>query len=142
MFENIIGTDNRLIDNKYRMILPKFTGCEVGEKLVLILKEDYLEIKELNVVLEELKELRLILKSAQTVEMFNFYQDKINEITSSIENIVEPDKQNRITLGKDVVTKYNLTEGIKTEGVIDSLRVWNFHKFQEYQKKVSKISRK
>jgi len=142
MFENILGTDNRHIDNKYRMILPKFAGSKVGEKLVLILKEDYLEIKELNVVLEELKELRLFLKSTTTIEMVNLYQEKIDEITSCIGNIVEPDKQNRITLGKEIVTKYNLTNGIKTEGVLDGLRVWNFHKFQEYQEKISKNSRK
>lgn len=142
MFENIIGTDTRHIDNKYRMILPKFAGCEIGEKLVLVLKEDFLEIKELNIVLEELKELRSLLKSATTIEMFEFYQEKINEITSSIGNVVELDKQNRITLGKDVVVKYNLTEGITIEGVLDGLRVWNFCKFQEHKAKLQKNSRK
>ena len=39
MYDNIVGIEGRSIDNKYRIILPKYIGVCEDEKLVLIYKD-------------------------------------------------------------------------------------------------------
>ena len=143
MFDNILGIDTKSIDEKYRLILPKNVGCEPKEELVLICKKNYLEIRELKKVKEELQELRINLKGATSIEIKNFYQSEIDEITSCTEKVVSVDKQHRITLNKEIVTRYNFANGVKIEGIVDRIRIWNPDKFLEYQNyNLNKKSRK
>ena len=136
MYDNILGTDIRSIDNKYRVVIPKFAGAKPGEKLVLILKKDYLEIRELSAVISELKKIVSNLENTTNVELINFYQYRKDEITSCIGNVVTPDKQGRIILGKEISMRYNFGSEVKTEGIMDGLRIWNSTKFNEYQENI------
>ena len=133
MYDNIVGIEGRSIDNKYRIILPKYIGVCEDEKLVLIYKDKYLEVKELTSVLKELKEIIFKVEKANNLELINFYQEKKDILTSCIGSTVRVDKQNRITLGKEIVERYDLASGVMVEGVVDGFRIWNANLFLEHQ---------
>ena len=143
MYDNILGIETKKIDDKYRIILPKFTGVEIEEELCLILRQDYLEIRSIESVKVELERLKEELKKANNYEIDAFYQEKINGITSCFKGSVKVDKQRRIIIGREIVEAYKLDEGIKIEGAVDSIRIWNLNKFLEYQNNnLTKLSRK
>lgn len=143
MNENILVNSRMTLTQKNRVSLVKSTGAKPGDKLVLIFRKKYLEVKELNQLINELKSLKERLNNASNLEMLNFYQDNIDLITSCISNIVEVDNQGRIILNPEIVSRYNLSNEITIEGTLDGFRVWNPTEFEIYRdEKLNKFIRK
>ena len=76
MYDNILGIETKKIDDKYRIILPKFTGVEIEEELCLILRQDYLEIKNIESVKNELERLKEELKKLIIMKLMHFIKKK------------------------------------------------------------------
>ena len=143
MNDYILGIDNRNVDYKYRIRLPKFIGVKVGDKLVLIYRKDFLEVKEFQNYVKELNNYREFINKAENKETYEFYQEKMNEITSCISSFIEvKDEFGRINLKRETVERYKFNEGTTIEGTVDGIRIWNIHKFEEYQNKHLKSGRK
>lgn len=136
MYDNILGVFNRSIDNKYRIVVPKFAGVEKDEELVIIIKKDYFEIKELKTIIAKIKNIESKLETASNKETLSFYQDMKNEITACIGHTLKKDSNDRIILGRSIIERYNLNNEVVIEGIMDGLRLWNPTKFNEYQESI------
>ncbi len=86
--KSIYGQSIVHIDDKNRIILPKYTYAEPGDKLLVINEGEYLAIHSEQEIEEKLKQKE---KELDKKELFMLY--------SSILKKVECDKQGRITLG-------------------------------------------
>lgn len=138
MNDIVLGLFNRNLDNKYRIIIPKIAGVEENEELVIILNDDYFEIKELKTVITNLKNIKAKIDNATNSKDIEFYCNLKNEITSCISGTITRDSQGRIIIGKYVAEKYDLKKDVIIEGVMDGLRVWNPDKFNQHQESMMK----
>lgn len=138
MNNNILGIFNRSIDDKSRIILPKIAGIEEKEELVIILRQDYFEIKEAKAIINQLKNLDTKIDNADNIEKIEFYRMLKDEITSCVSSTITRDSQGRSIIGKNVVEKYELKGEVVIEGIMDGLRVWNPSKFNEHQESIMK----
>lgn len=99
----IIGRKNSILDAKNRTSIPKFSGIEQGDKLVLIQENEesfliyekkyYLEqIKILESKLEEIKDINILIELKKYIEME--YMKIVKELNC--------DKQHRVVLTEEV----------------------------------------
>ena len=140
MNEVLLGFEDRKIEGKSRITIPKKFDAKEGDTLVFILEEDYFEAKEYGVVLREIERLIQRKNSCNKKEAIKYFENKKNEITSSLADIVTVDNQSRVNINKFLLEKYDLTDEVVIEGIYDGFRVWNPEKFYDYQK--ANISRK
>jgi DNA-binding transcriptional regulator/RsmH inhibitor MraZ len=128
--------ENKKIDTKGRIVIPSIFEPKEGDKLVLILCNDYLLVKEYNTVLKNLHDLKTKLGNATDIETIKFYEEEINSITSCITNVVESDKQGRITVvSSEIRERYSLGDYVTIEGVVEEFRIWNPNIFKDYRRK-------
>ena len=99
--ESIYGQSVIHLDDKKRIILPKYTYAEKGDKLVIVRKKGYLSVEREDILDSKIKELeRLCSKSVdpeKTKLEIEFYK-----MCSSVLKKVTCDSQGRITLGNIV----------------------------------------
>ena len=99
--ESIYGQSIIHLDDKNRIILPKYTGAEKGDKLVIVRKKGYLSVEREDILDSKIKELeRLCLKSVDSEK--TKYEIEFYKMCSSILKKVTCDSQGRITLGNIV----------------------------------------
>ena len=99
--ESIYGQSTIHIDDKKRIILPKYTGAKKGDKLVIVRKKGYLHVEREDILDTKIKELERICsrsvdpeKTKLEIELFKMYSSILKKVTC--------DSQGRITLG-DIV---------------------------------------
>lgn len=137
MNDVVLGVfENKKIDAKGRIVIPSMFEPKEGDKLVLILCENYLLVKEYSGVLKSLENLKSRIRNATNIEIIKFYEDEFNNITSCITNVVESDKQGRIAVvSSKIRERYSLEDYITIEGVYEGFRIWNPDMFKNYQRK-------
>lgn len=133
MNEVLLGIENRKIEGKGRLTIPKSFEANEGDFVVVILKKDYFEVKEYDKVVRELKLLKDRLENANDIDIISYLGDKLDSITSCITDKVRVDNQGRIYIGNDVRERYNISKDVVVEGIINGFRVWNPEVFYEYQ---------
>ena len=96
--ESIYGQSIIHLDDKRRIILPKYTGAQKGDKLVIVRKKGRLYVEREDILDSKIKELeRLCSRSAnpeetkEEIELFKMYSSILKKVTC--------DSQGRITLG-------------------------------------------
>ena len=96
--ESIYGQSIIHLDDKKRIILPKYTGAEKGDKLVIVRKKGYLSVEREDILDTKIKELEKLCscsvdpeKSKLEIELFKMYSSILKKVTC--------DSQGRITLG-------------------------------------------
>lgn len=127
MIDNeIFGCYERRLDNKRRLIIPKEAGIEAfdGDKLVVIMGDDFVELKSCHLVSEELREIRERIKMAsdknELVHLENVYEQLCLSINSKLEV-----KQGRVLLSKEVVDKYSFDSGVVVAGFDNRFRIYS-----------------
>ena len=141
--EMILGTEARKLDTKGRFLVPKDnTSAEIGDTLLFIERENFIEIWDSNRIKDEVKRLKECLNKTTDMKLYEYYVSSLNEIFSSIHGskINKVDKAGRILLGIDLIKKYNLNGEIYLEGADDCLRVWNNESFLKYKEENLKAS--
>lgn len=142
MNEVLIGYETMSIDEKGRVIIPVKFGPKANEdKLIVLVDEHYIELKEYNMFINELKILNDMILNSTDYNKRRFLETEKDRITSCISGEVTVDKQGRINLSKKIVDKYKFDKEIIIEGIFDGFRIWIPDKFDEYQKE-NIISRK
>ena len=142
MNEVLIGYETMSIDEKGRVIIPAKFGPKANEdKLIVLVDEHYIELKEYNMFINELKILNDMILNSTDYNKCRFLETEKDRITSCISGEVTVDKQGRINLSKKIVDKYKFDKEIIIEGIFDGFRIWIPDKFDEYQKE-NIISRK
>ena len=96
--ESIYGKSIIHLDDKNRIILPKYTGAEKGDKLILVRKKGRIHVCREDILDSKIKELeRICLRSTDPektkleAELFKMYSSILKKATC--------DSQGRITLG-------------------------------------------
>lgn len=113
--ESIYGQSTIHIDDKKRIILPKYTGAEKGDKLVIVRKKGRLYVEREDILDSKIKELERLCshstnpeETKEEIELFKMYSSIIKKVTC--------DSQGRITLG-DIID----SNEIKCIGARESL---------------------
>ena len=141
----MLGVTQVKPDQNGRIFLPKFTGVEQEDILILIQKKDYLEIWTRLSLISILKKLERKMKCASTEEEKLCYLRNFNQINVLIVegyrkvNCCEQRHSIRVNLGKKLVERYNLSQGAIIEARGSYLRIWNPLKFKEYKDSLGEI---
>ncbi|MBQ7995005.1 MAG: division/cell wall cluster transcriptional repressor MraZ [Bacilli bacterium] len=127
---NFFGTYNRSLDVKNRLQVPSklisdlpkrfyairgFEGC-----LAVYLEEDFSRLKE------KLQSLSFLSKAAR---------DYIRAIASSVKEL-EVDSHGRITVDRDLLEKYKISQEVTVVGVVDHFELWDRKVYEEYSSKI------
>ena len=96
--QSIYGQSNVRIDDKNRIILPKYTYAEAGDKLLVINDGEYLSIHSEQEFEEKLRQKELELEKS-SLKQKNAKKRELLILYSSVLKRVTCDKQGRITLG-------------------------------------------
>ena len=96
--ESIYGQSIIHLDDKKRIILPKYTYAEAGDKLLVINDGEYLSIHSEQEFEEKLRQKELELEKSN-LKLKNAKKRELLILYSSILKRVTCDKQGRITLG-------------------------------------------
>jgi len=128
--ENImIGNEQRSVDNKSRVILPDFCDAKKNDIVVIISKEDYIEIWSLETFCKIMEKMK--------VDEFT-YDDKLTAFIP-FKN-VKVDVSKRINLTSKLVDKYQLQEGAHIEGKGAYIRIWNIGRFEDYKNNLEEVN--
>lgn len=99
--ESMYGQTIVHLDDKKRIILPKFTGATQGDRLVLVRNKNYLSIhREVNIE-RRIKELEARYEKSSGEEKIQI-EIQLFEMYKSILKKIKCDKERRVTLG-DVI---------------------------------------
>lgn len=121
---------------KFRITLPKFMDLKPKDLVVLIEKKDFIEIWSQEEIKNRLLNLKKLIQSENVSMMdrqnYQYFSDQITAFSNTREVVVSLN-WNRITLGKELLEKYQVTDKMVVEGVLDHVRLWEHSKFLEYQ---------
>lgn len=133
---NVVET---CIVDKYRLILPAYTKAEDEDLVVLLLKENFIEVWPDRMIAKRLEDLEnRILDIDDEVKRAKF-QRMSDEITSCAKSC-SVDRQRRIFLGRELVEKYGIEKKFVIEGKGNYLRLWSPEKFKEYEESLAQGS--
>lgn len=129
MIDNeILGCYERHLDNKRRLIIPKEACVEAfdGDKLVVIMRDDFVELKSCHLVLEELREIRERIKTVCDRNLLVDLENNYEQLCLSINSKLEV-KQGRVLLSKEVVDKYSFDSdnGVVVVGFDNCFRIYS-----------------
>lgn len=133
-------------DEKGRIVLPKFTEVEKDDILVLIQKEDYLEVWNRVTLVNILKELEEKIKNASTEEEKQIHQNNFNKmiilVVAGYRKVFFHSKKlsMRINLEKRMIEQYDLSGGAVIEARGNYLRLWNSLKFETYKNSLGELN--
>ena len=99
--ESIYGQSIIHLDDRKRIILPKYTGAEKGDKLVIVRKKGYLTVEREDILDSKIKELEKLCSRSVDPEKTNL-EIEFFKMCSSILKKVTCDSQGRITLGDTI----------------------------------------
>jgi DNA-binding transcriptional regulator/RsmH inhibitor MraZ len=99
--ESIYGQSIIHLDDKKRIILPKYTGAEKGDKLVIVRKKGRLYVEREDILDRKIKELERLCSRSVDPEKAKF-EIEFYKMCSSILKKVTCDSQRRITLGDEL----------------------------------------
>ena len=99
--ESIYGQSTIHLDDRKRIILPKYTGAEKGDKLVIVRKKGYLTVEREDILDSKIKELEKLCSHSVDPEKTNL-EIEFFKMCSSILKKVTCDSQGRITLGDTI----------------------------------------
>ena len=100
----ILGVKETTIDNKGRVILPKFTFAEKADELEITrnLKTGILEIYSLNSLLTRLKQIETSLISSKSQQEKEYLESQIQRILASCIDSAKVDSQSRILIPSQI----------------------------------------
>ena len=144
----VLGTILMSVDSKSRIFLPKIVNANENEKMVLINKNDYIEVRSfdnIKLLLKDYYEKSIISEDENIRENYNYL---IDDLTSSIIAVRKIGSENRLLLGMDIYNDPNILNKcskVVIEGRGDYLRIWSDSKFLEHKdniayKKTRKLS--
>lgn len=124
MFGDIkmIGIAEQNLDEKNRIILPKFTNASKGDEVVLFQEKEYFSIYHLDYLIQKLDSLE---KNELTdLKSFLILKRKYDEIMLNIFSKSTVDGQKRIHLPQQVVDDYQLNNSVIVRGAIDHVNIF------------------
>ncbi len=136
---------NLNINNYYdtRIIIPNSFVTNEKDVLVLLYKEDYIEVWNRKHFDNQLKILESKLERSKTLEEKEKYRSLINQIYVVIvtgrRNVTIAQRGSYFRLQKKFVEHYHLENGGVMEGRGEYLRLWNQQKFETYKKQLGVI---
>ena len=116
----MLGNTIQTIDEKHRIILPKFTGAEKGDKLVLFQEENFFSIYSLEVLLNQIHQ-----EVSVNLESFLILKDRNDQLSSNVLAIVDVDRYRRVLFSPYVCEKYQLNDKVFISGAIDHINVFD-----------------
>ena len=133
----IIGISEQSLDNKNRIILPKFTGASYEDELVLFQEEDNFSVYHMNYLIQKLG----LLEKNELLDLKSFLvlKRRYDEIMSNVFAKCSVDRQKRILLPQLVVDYYQLSHSVIIRGAIDHVNVFKADKTKSYVKKKSRV---
>ncbi|MBR2137696.1 MAG: hypothetical protein IJ966_00140 [Bacilli bacterium] len=132
----ILGVKETTIDNKGRVILPKFTFAEKADELEITrnLKTGILEIYSLNSLLTRLKQIETSLISSKSQQEKEYLESQIQRILASCIDSAKVDSQSRILIPSQVRNEYGFEDKVVIHGGYDHVKV--FKTKQDYEEYV------
>lgn len=128
----IIGCSDVTIDSKGRLTLPKVIDADVkvNDEVVVILNEGIIEIRTSESILNEMKEIREIIKNASTIEIIEYWNEKFEKLCLTVKKKTAVDKQGRILLGEKLTKEFPFKD-VVVVGFYDSFRVYPVSLYNE-----------
>lgn len=139
----MLGTSKHKLDNKGRVIIPSDTRVEENDELIIINKDEFLEVWLLETQINQLKELEIKKLNSSSIEELRRYQDMINIVTCNVIKTAIMDKQKRLNLSKEAIKLLD-TDEVVIERMGNHIRIWPDETFNIYReennKRVKKLS--
>ena len=139
----MLGTSKHRLDSKGRLIIPSDTRVEENDELIIINKDEFLEVWLLDTQIDQLKELEIKKLNSSSIEELRRYQDMINIITCNVIKTAIMDKQKRLNLSKEAIKLLD-TDEVVIERMGNHIRIWPDETFNIYReennKRVKKLS--
>lgn len=99
----IIGQKLISLDNKKRIILPKFSYAEYKDEIVFLLdKNNVVMLYNMNMLLEKINQLEV---NSENSKLLNLYNTELERIYDSCISTGFVDKQKRIIIPKEIIDK-------------------------------------
>ena len=120
--EMIIGISEQALDNKNRIILPKFSNASKGDEVILFQEESYFSIYDIHYFIQKID----FLKKSELLDLKNFLvlKRKYDDIMSNVLTKCCVDGQRRILLPQLIVDYYQLNNSVVVRGAIDHINVF------------------
>lgn len=123
--EGIFGTSRRIIDKRGRVFLPKFTGAEENDQLVICLESpEYLTLYNVKTLIKRVNNLRQGILTCKNQGKINMLEIELERIFNSCITKSIVDSQRRVLIPADLVIKMDFSDEVGLVGTNDSLRVF------------------
>jgi MraZ protein len=126
MTVSLKGTYINTIDDKGRMAFPSKLKNKLGDEFIITIGQDCLSVyspEEWNAFTEKLRTL-------------SGYEARAAKIIVNRAIDVEPDKQGRIILSKDLREFAGLSKDVTVVGVINHCEIWDSQRYEEFKNNV------
>ena len=128
------------IDKKNRITIPSKTMVEQNDKLILVKKDTYISMYNINVIENKIN---MLLKAKDKAlfegnkEFIEYLDNELKNIAISINNTVVADNQHRIILANDLKNEYNFNQEIYIQGEINHINLFkDENEFIKYRNKI------
>jgi MraZ protein len=123
---NLKGTFFNTIDEKGRMAFPAKLKARLGDEFIVTVGQDCLWVYSPEAWDEFTEKLRTLKgEAAKAAKLF---------VTSAID--VEPDKQGRITISKELREFAGLSKDVTVVGVINHAEIWDSERYERFKNNV------
>lgn len=121
----IVGCADMSIDSKGRLTLSKAVDADVhfGDEVVIILNEEFIEIRTSESVFNEMREIKEIIKNANKLDIIEYWDKRFEKLCLAIMRKTTVDKQGRVLFGADVMKDFPFKD-VVVVGFYDSFRVY------------------
>ena len=125
----ILGEGTGKIDSKYRIFIPAFTKVEAKEELLLqyvnLDNEPAFKVMAIEKYFQIIERFQTLRDNATSVEEFEKYDKEIEIICQKLDYIVTIDKQKRLQMPHNLITKLNWknTDEVEFKGLGETLLV-------------------
>ena len=141
---DMLGVSKVSVDKaKFRIYLPSFCDVSKGDQLVLVEKDECIEVWSKTDILSKLKEYRDKIQESTSLEMIKYYMMLDDLVTASISK-VKTMNDRKFVIGVELARKYNICCGdmVVIEGKGNYIRIWTEDKYNEYESNLNKNSSK